>query len=218
MAFRSARTRAVIACALAVVATACAGNGPSQRPQAADVPSGTPLPTATSSAAAPTSGTGTQDGPADASQARPVTDPAVVGGHDGRHAPVEVDSGTSAGEAPGLRGDSPYVWRLRAVVTPTCVRAGGTATLTVATAPGAAIAYVAVYAGDKSGAEPPFGYGYGGNAGGYTDQSGGWTQTWTVRPDAPLGPAKVTVGAGSHQTNKQVDAPFTVVDPVTRQC
>ena len=118
----------------------------------------------------------------------------------------------------GLRGSSPYVWRINASVSPSCVRAGGTATVTVVTAPRAAVGYVAEYAGRKSGAAPPFGYGYGGNAGGYTDQSGGWTQTWTIRADAPIGPANVIVAVASHQTHKQVNAPFTVVDPVTGQC
>jgi hypothetical protein len=127
------------------------------------------------------------------------------------------DRGETA-ETAGLRGESPYVWSLQATVSPTCIRAGGTATVTVATAPGAAVGYVAEYAGRKSGAMPPFGYGYGGNAGGYADGAGQWTQTWTIRADAPVGPAKAIVVAASHQTHKQVDAPFTVVDPVTGHC
>jgi hypothetical protein len=127
--------------------------------------------------------------------------------------------GSDAAEAghAGLRGSSPYVWSLRAAVTP-CVAAGGTATVTVHTAADAALAYVAVYAGDKSGAPKPFGHGYGGNANGYSNDSGQWASTWTIRADAPRGPAKVTVVAASHQTTKQVDVPFTVVDPVTGHC
>jgi hypothetical protein len=118
----------------------------------------------------------------------------------------------------GLRGSAPYVWKLRAAVAPKCVKAGGTATVTVHTAANAALAFVAVYAGDKSGAEKPFGYGYGGNADGYSNDAGQWASTWVIHADAPRGPAKVTVVVASHQTTKQVDVPFTVVDPVTGHC
>jgi hypothetical protein len=167
-----------------------------------------------------------QVGAADSSEPSSPDDPgaesrATTAGSDAgtadRH-PTDVDSKGRASEPAGLRGDSPYVWQLKASVSPRCVRAGEVVTVTVLTAPTAAIGYVAVYAGEKSGAAPPFGYGYGGNAAGYSDQSGTWTQTWTVRADAPVGPARTTVVAASHQTNKQVDVPFTVVDPVTGSC
>jgi hypothetical protein len=132
--------------------------------------------------------------------------------------PADAESTARVSEPGGLRGTAPYVWQLQASVSPRCVRAGEIATLTVTTAPDAAIGYVAVYAGEKSGAAPPFGYGYGGNAAGYANQSGSWTQTWTIRADAPVGKARTTVVAASHATNKQVDVPFTVVDPVTGTC
>jgi hypothetical protein len=139
----------------------------------------------------------------------------TAGDHNG-----SSNAGTTAARAhdAGLRGSAPYVWKLRASVAPQCVKAGGTATVTVHTAANAALAYVAVYAGDKSGAAKPFGYGYGGNAEGYSNDAGQWASTWTIRADAPRGPAKVTVVAASHQTTKQVDVPFTVVDPVTGHC
>ena len=114
---------------------------------------------------------------------------------------------------------APYVWSLHAQVTPQCVVAGQTARVTVQTAYNAALAYVAVYAGNKSGAAPPFGYGYGGNSDGYSSrQDGTWADTWTIRADAPRGTAHVTVVAASHQTSKRVDVPFTVVDPLTGSC
>jgi len=130
------------------------------------------------------------------------------------------NAGTAAARAHDaeLRGSAPYVWQLRAAVAPQCVKAGGAATVTVRTAANAALAFVAVYAGDKSGAAKPFGYGYGGNADGYSNDAGQWASTWTIRADAPRGPAKVTVVVASHQTTKQVDVPFTVVDPVTGHC
>ena len=126
-------------------------------------------------------------------------------------------SRTSTHDA-GLRGTDPYVWKLRASVSPTCVKAGGTATVTVRTAANAALAYVAVYAGEKSGAPKPFGYGYGGNDDGFANDAGTWANTFQIHADAPRGPARVTVVAGSHQSRKQVDVPFTVVDPVTGHC
>jgi hypothetical protein len=125
----------------------------------------------------------------------------------------------NSGHRAGLRGDAPYVWSIHATVAPTCVQAGSAAHLTVHTAPNAAVAYVAMYAGNKSGAVPPFGDGYGGNSEGYSSRTDGvWTDTWTVRADAPRGPAHVTVVVASHQTTKQVDVPFTVVDPLTGTC
>jgi hypothetical protein len=166
------------------------------------------------------SGTTTRDGHADTSE----SGTAVSGTGSVRHASESRTGSAGASSAAartqkaGLRGSAPYVWSLRAAVTPTCVAAGGTATVTVHTAADAALAYVAVYAGDKSGAPKPFGYGYGGNANGYSNDSGQWASTWTIRADAPRGPAKVTVVAASHQTTKQVDVPFTVVDPVTGHC
>jgi hypothetical protein len=134
-------------------------------------------------------------------------------GHTARDA-----SGANAADHAGLRGSSSYVWRLRATVSPSCVPAGGAATVKVHTAANAALAFVAVYAGNKSGAAKPFGYGYGGNTDGYSNDAGQWSSTWTIRADAPRGPAKVTVVVASHQTTKQVDVPFTVIDPVTGHC
>lgn len=127
----------------------------------------------------------------------------------------------AGGPAAGSSADpsSTFVWSVTAQVEPTCVPAGSTATVRVQTTENAALAYVAVYHGEKSGAAPPFGYGYGGNADGYSSmQDGHWSDTWTIRADAPRGTARVTVVVASHQTSKQVDVPFTVVDPVTGKC
>ena len=125
----------------------------------------------------------------------------------------------NTGDVPGQRGTSPYIWSVTAHVTPTCVVAGRTARVTVRTARNAALAYVAVYHGEKSGAAPPFGYGYGGNSDGYSSpQDGTWGDTWTVRADAPTGKARVTVVVAWHQTSKQVDVPFTVVSPLSGTC
>jgi hypothetical protein len=161
-----------------------------------------------------------------------VAAPAATAATSRHHAQTGTRSGTAARAVPagqqpasqtrprsGLRGDAPYVWSIHATVTPTCVRAGGTARLDVRTAANAAVAYVAMYAGDKSGATPPFGQGYGGNSDGYTSDPGGrWSDTWTIRADAPRGHAHVIVVVASHQTTQRVDVPFTVVDPLTGTC
>jgi hypothetical protein len=152
---------------------------------------------------------------------KPATGSTSNGVPAGSH-PAGASNGSSTGQAsdvPGQRGSSSYVWSVTAHVTPTCVVAGRTATVTVKTARNAALAYVAVYAGEKSGAAPPFGYGYGGNADGYSSPvDGSWANTWTVRADAPTGKARVTVVVAWHQTSKQVDVPFTVADPLSGTC
>jgi hypothetical protein len=74
----------------------------------------------------------------------------------------------------------------------------------------AAIAYVAVYKGEKSGAAPPFGEGYGGNDKGEADYRGLWTSSWTVSLTAPTGPARVMVVVGSKGKQRSIDVPFSV--------
>ncbi len=83
-----------------------------------------------------------------------------------------------------------------AEVTPLCVTPGSTVTVNVVTEPGAPLAYQAIYAGNQSGSEPPFGEGYGGNAKGFASDDGTYTDTWIVRLDAPRGPARLDVVVG----------------------
>lgn len=99
-----------------------------------------------------------------------------------------------------------------ASVDPTCVLAGTSMTLTVHTEPKATLAYVAVYHGEKSGAAPPFGYGYGGNDKGQADANGDWHGSWTVTANAPTGSAYVLLVVGSQKYHKQrqVKVPFAV--------
>jgi hypothetical protein len=100
-----------------------------------------------------------------------------------------------------------------ASVSPACVEPGGTVTIEVTTEPEAAIAYNAVYAGNKSGSPAPFGYGYGGNDKGYASKkSGTWESTWIVRIDAPRGPAKVDVIVGYRGEFGYDDPHFAVAD------
>lgn len=212
----------VAGCVLALfasVVTGCAGTShdtSAAAPQApaADVNAATSPHSATEAkaqAAHHASAADTAVATSDGTTVAPAGDSAT--GHATRHA-SEADAADHA----GLRGSSSYVWRLRATVSPSCVPAGGAATVTVHTAANAALAFVAIYANGKNGSAPPFGDGYGGNADGYSNDSGQWASTWTIRADAPRGPAKVTVVAASHQTTKQVDVPFTVIDPVSGHC
>jgi hypothetical protein len=97
-----------------------------------------------------------------------------------------------------------------AAVTPACVLAGTAAKLSVHTVAKGAIAFVAVYHGEKSGAAPPFGEGYGGNDKGTADGSGSWSSTWTVTANAPNGAAYVLLVVGSHGKQRQIKVPFSV--------
>lgn len=100
---------------------------------------------------------------------------------------------------------------VEATITPSCVLRGGSATITVQTEPRIAVSYHAVYAGTKGGAAPPYGYGYGGNDKGFSDDQGRFTSTWVVRGDAPIGPARadVVVGKGGEGFGYD-DPPFYV--------
>ena len=104
-----------------------------------------------------------------------------------------------------------------ASVSPTCVLPGGVATLRVSTDPGAMVIYNAIYSDGGGGAVPPYGKGYGGNAGGSADQNGSYASSWTVSPKAPSGPAKVDVVAGSGGTFGRAKPKFAVAD-LTGHC
>ena len=73
-----------------------------------------------------------------------------------------------------------------------------------------ALAYVAVYAGGRSGAAPPLGDGLGGNGSGTADSTGSWTATWDVAVTAPTGPARVTLVVSTRDGTRQIDVPFSV--------
>ena len=105
---------------------------------------------------------------------------------------------------------------VESVISPSCVRRGGLATITVRTVSQAAIAYHAIYAGTHGGAPPPYGSGYGGNASGFADRQGRWNSTWTVRADAPVGPARADVVVSDGQAWGYDDPPFTVAGPSGR--
>lgn len=121
---------------------------------------------------------------------------------------------------PGRRGpeprplDIPYPSKVKVLVqtTPRCVSPGETVEIDVITQAGAPLAYQAVYAGNKSGAEPPFGEGYGGNDDGFASDDGTFSDRWLVRLDAPRGAARVDVVVGWEGEFGYSDARFAVAD------
>jgi hypothetical protein len=99
---------------------------------------------------------------------------------------------------------------IEAAVVPACVVPGTTARLNVTTVPRAAIAYLAVYHGEKSGAAPPWGEGYGGNDKGESNNEGKWTSSWAVSLTTPSGPARVILVVGAKGKQRKIEVPFSV--------
>lgn len=123
--------------------------------------------------------------------------------------PAPHQSISSEGADPSVAPTTPE-FPLSGSVTPSCVRAGSTASLHVTTIPGAIVAYVAVYHGEKSGAPPPFGYGYGGNDHGTSRGDGGWDNDWIPRADSPAGAGYVVVETAYGDRRQQIRVPFAV--------
>lgn len=76
-----------------------------------------------------------------------------------------------------------------------CVQSGGTQTLRVRTEPWSGVAFEAIYSDGKSGADPPYGEGYGGNDGALAREDGRAEFTWQISTDAPTGEVDVVVKA-----------------------
>ena len=72
-----------------------------------------------------------------------------------------------------------------ASIDPACVSPGAAVTLSVHTQPKAYVIYQAIYSDGGSGAAPPYGKGYGGNAGGVAGPDGTYQSAWVVAANAP---------------------------------
>jgi hypothetical protein len=103
---------------------------------------------------------------------------------------------------------------IAASLKPACVQKGGKIALKVhmETSEKASVGYAAYYADGQSGAQAPYGKGYGGNESATTDENGNKTFTWVVSPTAPTGPAHVEIygtadGNWGHKT-----LPFKVAE------
>lgn len=104
-------------------------------------------------------------------------------------------------------------------VSPLCVERGGEMAIRVETGrPDTAVAYLAFYAGEESGAPPPYGDGHGGNSGDMTGGNGRYEDTWRVSPTAPVGPARVEVMAAYNSEKSTELVRFEVVDVGTGGC
>ena len=203
----------VLAAAVVAGLAGCGGSAsPAARPAApADQAGGsaTPTPVATGSAGAGTRPGGTAA--PGASGAPPSgTASAAPGGKTGRPASPPPTPTTAKGVvSPKVEASEDEI-PIDAAVTPFCVTPGTTATLTVKTRPNATLVYLAVYKGEKSGAQPPWGEGYGGNDKGETDATGQWQGTWAVRADTPSGKARVLVIVGFNGKQRAINVPFSV--------
>lgn len=104
-------------------------------------------------------------------------------------------SPTSAPQAEPLTKPGPEgQLELEATLAKTCVKPGGSQSITIKTRPGSAVGYDAVYSDGSAGMNPPH---HGGNSGGEVDEQGTWQDTWVVAPTAPAGKVHVNV-LGSH--------------------
>lgn len=81
---------------------------------------------------------------------------------------------------------------LEATLASPCVKVGGTQTITIRAPEGSGVGYDSYYADGKSGISEGF---YGGNKGAVMPASGEWSDTWTVKVDAPPGKVRVLVQA-----------------------
>lgn len=164
----------LVAC-LALLAAACSGSGadPDRVAAQASVNSG--------GQADGVSGTSGPDGRGRA-------------GADGSNGGTAAQDGDGDGYAiePAIVPFEPRT-EVKATLVPLCITPGGSMTLSVEVQPKSSVAFQAIYSNNWSGADPPYGGGYGGNDGGFTDDTGRYLANWTVSADAPLGPARVDV-------------------------
>ena len=108
-------------------------------------------------------------------------------------------------------GDQPTrTLEMSAELAESCVRPGGTQTITVRTLPYSGVAFDTEYADYLTGMMPGH---YGGNSAGFVDEDGTWTSTWVIAPNAPAGLTTVLV-LGTHEQGGlgETKALFTVAD------
>jgi hypothetical protein len=98
----------------------------------------------------------------------------------------------SSGVTPEQHNNPDNPTPLEVTLAHECVKAGGTQTITIKTAPKGGAGYDSYYSDGKSGTSKDF---YGGNKASVIDDTGTWSDTWTISPHAPAGPVKVVVQA-----------------------
>lgn len=199
-------TQAAPAVATAVDAGADAGRSAGERPPSKAAG-------AAAEAAAGSAAEGTAGAAAFAVQ---PGDAAASGGaqHQGAAAPADRQPAKKADAAPADMD----AFDVSASVSPECVARGAKITLTVSVPPQASVAYNAFYADGEAGGPPPYGKGYGGNNGGIATEDGTYTDSWTVAPNAPSGPGRIDVVAGTAEGFGKTSVAFAVADAVTGKC
>jgi hypothetical protein len=194
--------RGLVGVALAAIVLASGCGGPAQIASAPrPSPQHTPV---------PSSPTPVQHGQTSGQQADVNGEPASTSS--GSKANVASPAPRSGAGLPpvNLPYDTPIP--VDASVEPTCVPAGGMATLTVRTKPEAAVGYQAIYSDAKGGGPAPYGAGYGGNDKGFAQEDGVYSSTWVVSPKAPAGTGRVDVIIGWKGKFGYDDPAFRVAD------
>lgn len=135
--------------------------------------------------------------------------PSAVAGDDPSASPAASEPSAASGHHHDHSKHENLV--IEASLEPSCVEPGGTVTLTVDTAPRTGVLYLAKYSDGSSGANEPIGAGYGGNGGGYADESGFFQESWTVSDDAPPGPGHMILASASGHEDESLE--FVVADP-----
>ena len=196
--------RTLIALALvSAVATGCSGSSKADDGAAPKEP-------ADAAAAASTGGKGggsttTTAKPKKSSASKATSGSTTTTAKPGGSAAANEDGSTAEEEDPYKK-----TLAITAELAETCVRPGGSQTITIRTLPYAGVGYDTEYSDYLTGMMEGH---YGGNAGGFTDDDGTWTGTWVVAPNAPAGKTTVKV-LGSHHEGGigEARAYFTVAD------
>lgn len=197
-----------------VLVSACAAQ---TAPVAAPAP-----PAATGPTASPAERAASQPTPlvADptASEPRSATATSTLSGAPGATGSTQPTEPADPRQAEPTPGPAAWSVPVDAAVSPDCVRAGGVMSIEVVTRPDAAVAYHAIYHGEQAGAPPPVGQGHGGNGGGMADGNGVYRDTWSVSPNAPVGPARIDVVVAWDGSHGRTTVTFEVAPMVAGGC
>jgi ABC-type glycerol-3-phosphate transport system substrate-binding protein len=157
--------------------------------------------------------------PAATPDAKPKSSKSKAGAASGSTTTTTTSS-TSGGSATTMPNQPAENWmdktfEITVTLKESCVRPGGTQTITVKTEPGAGLAYDTTYPDGKSGVSDGY---YGGNSGGFADENGDYADTFAVAATAPSGYAVVSVlSSDPNKGHAEKRLTFYVAD-VTGNC
>lgn len=190
--------------AVAVVALiVLAGCGSSKADDAGD-------PQATDDAAADASTTSTTKAAAKAGSSKSKAQASATSTTTSTTVTPKAGTAATGGQPVEKLDDEGLTLPISAELKESCVRPGGSQTITIRARTASGVGYDSVYSDGKSGAMEGH---YGGNAGGYTDDKNTFTSTWVISAAAPAGPVLVRV-LGTHEEDGlgQTEAHFSVAD------